>query len=66
MTHLVIGAMAVAMAAVLAVLAMGLYTMLRGKDVSGKKANKLMWWRVYLQALALALFAVVLVLRSMG
>lgn len=53
--------MVVAMLAVLTVLGMGLYTMVRGNDVTGQKSNKLMWWRVYLQAIALALFAIALV-----
>lgn len=64
MTSIVIGAMVLAMLAVLAVLAAGLYTMLRGKDTSGKKSNKLMWMRIYLQAAALALFAIVLILTK--
>lgn len=64
MTNFVIIAMIVAMLGVLAVLGTGLYTMLRGKDVSGEKTNKLMWWRVYLQAAALALFAVVLIMAK--
>lgn len=64
MTHFVIVAMITAMLAVLGVLGMGLYTMVRGKDTTGVKANKLMWWRIYLQAIALALFAVVLILAK--
>ncbi len=64
MTNFVFIAMALAMAAVLGVLGMGLYTMVRGKDVTGVKSNKLMWWRVYLQAIALALFAVMLILAK--
>ena len=62
--NLAIGAMIFAMLAVLAVLGFGLATMVRGKDVTGVKSNKLMWWRVYLQAIALALFAVVMVLAK--
>lgn len=58
--------MVVAMIAVLSVLGTGLITMVRGNDVSGEKSNKLMWWRVYLQAAALALFALVLVLAKNG
>ena len=64
MTNFVFIAMISAMMAVLTVLGMGLYTMLRGKDVTGMKSNKLMWWRVYLQAIALALFAAVLILSK--
>lgn len=64
MTTLAITAMVLAMLAVLTVLGTGLFTMARGKDVTGKQTNKLMWLRVYLQALALALFAVVLILTK--
>lgn len=63
---MVIIAMVVAMIAVLTVLGMGLLTMVRGKDITGEKSNKLMWWRVYLQAAALALFALVIVLVKSG
>lgn len=62
--NLAIGAMIIAMLAVLGVLGFGLATMVRGKDATGVKSNKLMWWRVYLQAIALALFAIVLVLTK--
>lgn len=61
-TNYVIIAMVVAMVAVVGVLAMGLFTMVSGKDVSGRTSNKLMWWRIYLQAGALALFALVMYL----
>ncbi len=64
MTTITMGAMGLAMIAVLAVLASGLIVMVRGKDVTGKRSNKLMWWRIYLQAAALALFALVLVLTK--
>ena len=50
------------MLGVLGALGFGLFTMARGQDVGGKKSNKYMWWRIYLQAGALALFAVLLVL----
>jgi hypothetical protein len=66
MNTIIIGAMIVAMLAVLAVLGTGLIVMARGKDVSGKTSNKLMWWRIYLQAGALALFALVLTLAKNG
>jgi hypothetical protein len=58
--------MALAMVAVLGVLGAGLYVMVRGRDVSGRKSNKLMWWRIYLQAAALALFAIILFLSKNG
>lgn len=65
-TQLVIIAMVLAMLAVLAVLGTGLITMVRGKDITGEKSNRLMWWRVYLQALAIGLFALVLVMAKNG
>lgn len=64
MTTYVMGAMALAMLAVLGILATGLIVMVRGKDVTGKQTNKLMWLRVYAQAIAIALFAVVLLLSK--
>lgn len=65
-SQLVVIGMVIAMLAVLGVLGTGLITMVRGKDVGGTKTNKLMWWRVYLQALALGLFALVLILAKNG
>ena len=53
-----------AMLAVLAVLGTGLIVMVRGKDVTGQQSNKLMRWRIYLQAAALAFFAIVLLLAK--
>ena len=64
MATVVIGSMIFAMLAVLGVLAAGLYTMARGKDIGGKRSNKLMWMRIYLQATALVLFALVLILAK--
>lgn len=46
-----------AMLATLGVLAMGLVSMARGGEFNEKYGNRLMWWRVRLQVLALALFA---------
>ena len=57
-------AMILAMIGVVVVLGFGLVTMVNGKDVSGEKSNKLMWWRIYLQAGALALFALVMALSK--
>lgn len=54
--------MILALIAVIVILASGLYVMMRGKDVSGSTSNKLMWWRIYAQAIALGFFAVVLYL----
>jgi hypothetical protein len=45
--------MVVAALATLGVLARGIIIMARGKDVSGKQANKMMTYRVVLQALAI-------------
>ena len=57
-------AMILAMIGVVVVLGFGLVTMVGGKDVSGEKSNKLMWWRIYLQAGALAFFALVMALAK--
>ena len=51
------------MAAVVVVLVMGLYTMAKGDDFTGKKSNTLMWRRVLFQGIALALFALLLITR---
>ncbi|WP_114393301.1 twin transmembrane helix small protein [Oleisolibacter albus] len=48
--------MILAMVATLAVLVMGLFGMARGGDFNAKYGNRLMWWRVRLQILALVLF----------
>lgn len=67
MTSFAITAMVLAMLGVLSVLAMGLINMVRGKDTTGVVANKLMWWRIYLQAGALVAFAIVVALaKSQG
>ena len=54
--------MVLALIAVVAILASGLIVMMRGKDPSGDTSNKLMWWRVYAQAIAIGFFALVLYL----
>ncbi|QJE71828.1 twin transmembrane helix small protein [Aerophototrophica crusticola] len=46
-----------AMLATLAVLVMGLFAMARGGEFNERHGNRLMWWRVRLQVLALVLFA---------
>ena len=56
--------MIIAMIGVVAVLGYGIVTMVSGKHVSGEKSNKLMWWRIYLQAGALAFFALILSLAK--
>lgn len=54
--------MGIAMAAVLAVLVMGLVSMVKGGEFNRKYGNRLMRWRVGLQAIAIVLFAIALVL----
>ncbi len=49
--------MILAMLAVLAVMVLGLFSMARGGDFNAKYGNRLMWWRVRLQFVALGLFA---------
>lgn len=63
-TNIIVGLMVVAMLGVIGTLGAGLIHMVRGRDdvTSGQKANKLMWWRIYLQAGALALFALAIVM----
>ena len=52
--------LALAMLAVLATLGIGLFSMVKGGEFNKKYGNKLMRLRVFLQGLALALFALVL------
>lgn len=63
-TQIVTIGLFLAMAAVVTVLGMGLFTMLSGKDISGQQSNKLMWRRVFFQGVALAIFAVLLILKK--
>lgn len=49
-----------ALVAVVAVLAFGLYTLLRGGEFSAKYSNEAMRWRVLLQGVALLIFAIIL------
>ncbi|MDE1148648.1 MAG: HIG1 domain-containing protein [Azospirillaceae bacterium] len=42
--------------AVLGVLILGLLTMARGGDAAARLGNRLMWWRIRLQILAVVLF----------
>ncbi|MEA1649228.1 twin transmembrane helix small protein [Nitrospirillum sp. BR 11164] len=44
------------MLAVLGTLILGLFTMARGGDKAGTTGNRLMWWRIRLQILAVVLF----------
>jgi len=45
-----------AMFATLAVLGLGLFAMARGGEFNAKYGNRLMWWRIRLQLLAVGLF----------
>ncbi len=63
MTTFVSILMGIAMAAVLAVLVVGLISMIKGGEFNRKYGNRLMRWRVGLQAVALVLFAIALVLK---
>jgi len=56
----------VTMLAVLGVLAMGLVGMARGGEFNAKYGNRLMWWRVRLQVLALILFALAVLSATGG
>lgn len=58
--------MILAMAAVLSVLVMGIISMIKGGEFNKKYGNKLMRWRVGLQALALALFVLAMMSRGQG
>jgi Hypoxia induced protein conserved region len=48
--------MVIAMLAVLGALGLGLFGMVRGGDFNARYGNRLMWWRVRLQCIALVLF----------
>ena len=52
-----------ALAATLAVLLIGLVSMFRGGAFNRRNANKLMRWRVILQAVAIVCFALAILLR---
>jgi hypothetical protein len=58
MSNLLLICLALAMLAVLVVLGAGLVGLVRGQDP--RKSNKLMQWRVALQALALLLVVLIL------
>ena len=47
------------MAATAIVMVMGIVTMMRNKNTSSGNSNKLMQWRVILQAIALAILAAI-------
>jgi hypothetical protein len=50
----------IAMLITLGVLFAGLFSMARGGEFNAKYGNKLMRWRVFMQGVALALFAIAL------
>ncbi len=54
----------VAMLAVAGVLFWGIVTMARGGDYNFNWSNTIMRWRIYLQALAIAIFVIVLLLSD--
>lgn len=65
MAQIVVILMVLAMLAVMGALVWGLVTMGKGGGIEGaRRSNRLMQWRIYLQGVALALFAVVLILAK--
>lgn len=56
----------IAALAVLAILALGLYTLLRGRENTRLDSNRLMRWRVVLQAFAIVLLMATVYLGSRG
>ncbi|MBW8310368.1 MAG: twin transmembrane helix small protein [Candidatus Paracaedibacteraceae bacterium] len=50
----------IALVGVVGVLGFGLYTLLRGGEMSHKHSNAAMRWRVLLQGIALLIFALIL------
>lgn len=65
MAQITITLMILAMLCVMAALVWGLVTMGKGGGLeNARKSNRLMQWRIYLQGVALALFAVVLILAK--
>jgi hypothetical protein len=52
--------------ATLGVLARGIFVMARGKDVSGVQSNRLMSWRIGLQAVAILLVVVIILINRNG
>ncbi len=47
-------------------LARGIYIMASGKDVSGRKSNQMMWYRVLFQGIAIALIFVLGLVLNRG
>ncbi|MFM2041826.1 MAG: hypothetical protein RLY86_402 [Pseudomonadota bacterium] len=65
MSGLLLTLLILTMLAVLGVLGMGLVAMARGGEFNARYGNRLMWWRVRLQMLAVVLF-VLAVLAGTG
>jgi len=57
MNNLLMILMALSLLAVVGVLGIGLFSMVKGGEFNKKYGNKLMRWRVILQGFALAMFA---------
>jgi hypothetical protein len=58
--------MVLAALATLGVLARGIIVMARGKDITGQQSNKMMTWRVGLQALAILFILILFVANRPG
>jgi hypothetical protein len=58
--------MVVAALATLGVLARGIITMARGKDVTGQQSNKMMTYRVAFQALAIIFIVILFLINRPG
>jgi len=57
---------AIACLVVLVVLAMGIFTFSRGGEFNRKHGNRLMRWRIYTQAIAVALIVLYVYMRHTG
>jgi len=57
---------AIALAAVVVVLIVGVFTMARGGEFNDKYGNRMMRWRVALQALAVIMMLVFVFMASQG
>lgn len=66
MNTLIIALIVVAAAAVAVTLVRGILTMASGRDVTGARSNRLMTWRVALQAIAVLLVVALFLLSGRG
>ena len=66
MSNILFTLLILTMLAVLGVLGVGLVAMARGGEFSQKYGNRLMWWRVRLQLLAVVLFVLTLLSSTGG